>query len=184
MPKTADVNTDKIRNATDAATVISWRCSCGEQRDSMDDLGIHQAETAHSGMWMMDGETEVEVDGERAILKKGPLREQLNETFERPDYRDPPVPNEWVLAAQKAIDENEHQLGGLTAGKKCPGVELIDGVEVPCPHITAMRTVRINTCNLEHKHSETLFQLCLIHGLRYLAAGLSPAGNGPLFENA
>lgn len=175
MPKTLEVNTDKIVNAA-TESVILWRCSCGEQFDSQDDLGLHHAATAHSGMWLLDGEAEMEVDGERAkVIFDGP-----EET--KPPWRDPPIPSEWVLAAQKAIDENEHQLGGLTAGKKCPGIELIDGVEVPCPHITAMRTVRINMCNLEHKHSETLFQLCLIHGLRYLAAGIQPAGNGPLFS--
>ena len=168
----------KIRNA--AAAEDSWRCSCGEERTSQDDLAAHHTESGHSGMWLIEGgiETEIEldVDGNRAkVIFGGP-----EET--KPPWRDPPIPSEWVLAAQKAIDENEHQLGGLTAGKKCPGIELIDGVEVPCPHITAMRTVRINMCNLEHKHSETLFQMCLIHGLRFLAAGIAPGGAGPLFN--
>ena len=131
-------------------------------------------------MWMVSDATEieVEVDGKRAKVRRGPEREQIRET---PPWQDPQVQESWVHAAQKAIDEAEHVLGGMSAGKKCPGKRIIDGIEVDCPHTSAMRMVRTNVCDLEHKHTETLMQVCLIHGILLLGVGLAPAGNGPLF---
>jgi hypothetical protein len=187
MP-TTEVNTDKIRNAANEAAAeneeeISWRCSCGEEFDSQDDLASHHTDTQHSGMWLIeDGtetEVEVEVDGERAVLRRGPPREEIPD---KPPWKDPQIPEHWIYEAQRAIDNGEIIVGGLQSGKKCVGKQVVDGYELDCPHLTVMRSVVTNECDLQHKHTETIAQMCLVHWVRKLAAGIEPAGLGPLLE--
>jgi hypothetical protein len=150
----------------------------------MDELAAHHTKSGHQGVWTVvdgeehEGEIAVEVDGKEARLRRGPAREEIPD---KPPWRDPAILDIDVYAAQRAIDEAAVALGGMSAGKKCPGKRVIDGVELSCPHITAMRMVRTNTCDLEHKHTETLLQVCLIHGILKLGAGIEPAGDGPLF---
>ena len=100
-----------------------------------------------------------------------------------PVWRDPQVEPEWVYVAQAEIDAGKIVIGGLSAGKKCVGKHMVDGHELPCPHLTVMRSIQTNECDLQHKHTETIMQLCLIHWVRLLAAGLPPAGLGPLLDD-
>ena len=97
-----------------------------------------------------------------------------------PVWQDPQVEPAWVYVAQQEIDDGKIIIGGLTAGKKCIGKHMVDGHELPCPHLTVMRSVEKNECDLQHKHTETIMQLCLLHWIRLLAAELPPAGLGPL----
>jgi hypothetical protein len=179
----------KLRAAADESSdddEIEYQCSCdrGVPFDSEDDLRAHQAETGHVGAWTFNAttgkEVEIEVDGARAKLRTGPAREAIPD---KPPWADPVVLPEYIYAAQQAIDDSAHMLGGMSAGKKCPGKRVISGIEIECPHITAVRTVRTNTCDLEHKHTETLMQVCLVHAILLFGAGIPVAGSGPLFDS-
>jgi hypothetical protein len=180
---TVEIDTDKIRNAAEAAIKdndITWHCSCGEEFDSQDDLAQHHTDTQHQGTWIAEGdkEIEVEVDGERAVFR----RTTPVEPVDMPKWQDPQIFDHWVLRAQEAIDEGKIIVGGLLAGKKCVGRQVVDGYELECPHLTVMRSVVTNECDLQHKHTETIAQMCLIHWIRKLAADIEPAGMGPLLE--
>ena len=174
------------------AREVLWRCSCGEECDSQDDLAAHHTGTGHQGMYLVEPTGDEvqdvfapeisEVDGRPARARRGPPREEIRD---QPAWAELPVPSQWVLIAQRIVDEGGVSVGGLAAGKKCSGKQIIDGFEIDCPHAPAFRTVEVAECDLHKKHSSTLDQLCLIHAIRFLAADIPPSGLGPLFaENA
>jgi len=127
-------------------------------------------------------ETDLEVDSKKAKLRSVPAREQIPD---KPPWKDPQVPKEWVYAAQLAIDNGEIVIGGVGTKAKCPGREVINGIEVECPHHVFAKSVEVRACTDSagdnHEHRKAKEFMCLIHWVRYLAANLAPAGNGPLF---
>jgi hypothetical protein len=127
-------------------------------------------------------EIEVEVNGEIATLKRTPEREPEREV---PPWKDPQIPEAWIYAAQKAVDEGEVTIGGTGTKSKCPGRQVIDGFEVACPHVVFAKSVEVSGCTDSegdnHKHTKAKERMCLIHWVRWLAADLAPAGLGPLF---
>lgn len=123
---------------------------------------------------------DVEVDAQAAKLRRGPAREQVQE---KPPWRDPQVLEAWVYAAQKAIDDEEQIIGGMGTASKCPGKEMIEGVELDCPHTTMIKGIEVRECSEHTKHRKKIWQMCLIHTIRALAAGIAPAGLGPLFDS-
>ncbi len=172
-------------NAEEEVAEVEWRCSCGETFTSQDDLAGHHTESGHQGMWLVEGEDETQdgvrttVDGDRpAVIKRGPPREQLREM---PPWRNPQVPESWIYAAQDEINKGLLVMAGLGGDAKCPGKEIIDGVEVECPNLIFARSLEIEVCDHQKKHAKTSMRMCLVHWVRYLAANLAPAGNGPLF---
>jgi len=179
----------KIQAVAAPQPEVSWRCSCGEEFESQDDLGTHHTSSGHQGMWLVDGdsetedgvprEREIEVDSQRARLRQVPVRETIPE---KPAWRELPVPGDWVLVAQQEIDAGKIAIGGLAAGKKCSGRQVIDGYEVECPHQPAMRSVEVIECDAGKHHSTTLQQLCLVHWVRLLAGNIPAAGLGPLLD--
>jgi hypothetical protein len=187
-----DLGTAKIKAASaeeEPAAEVTWRCSCGEEFPSQDDLAGHHTESGHQGMWMVDAdgnETEdgfdATVDGQPAKVKRGPAREQIQVNTEKYIWHEPEILPEWVFTAQKAIDDGKVIVGGLGAGKKCSGRQVIDGYEMECIHQPMMRSLEVIECDAHKKHSSTLQQLCLIHWIRLLGADLVPVGLGPLLD--
>jgi hypothetical protein len=127
-----------------------------------------------------------EVDGREANIHHDPPAEEAPPARDYSAlWRDPHVDVAWVFALQAKIDAAEIEIGGISAGKACIGKMTADDdgspVEVDCTHATVLRHIRKNTCNLDHQHSETLAQVCLIHAITSWGGGIAPAGNGPLF---
>jgi hypothetical protein len=181
----------------DDAPPAKFICKCDTPFDTWQELGDHQTETGHVGMWAEPNdaldddalsEREDTVDGTSAKIKHDKPKGQK---IEKVDYshlwRNPNLDIDMVLDLQQRIDDGELTMGGIAAGKACIGkgsfTDPNDGstVEVGCPHKCFARTVRKNECSLEHTHSETLEQVCLIHAITAWGAEIPPAGNGPLF---
>lgn len=172
-------------------------CSCNAGFDTWEELGAHQTETGHTGCATDDladdealHEREDTVDGEKARIDHNAAGSG-QKVGEKVDYShlwgDPFIDMDWVFALQARIDDGTLTIGGIAAGKACIGKATFtdpkDGspVEVGCPHRCFARTVRSNECSLEHTHTETLEQVCLIHGIVSWGGLVPAAGNGPLF---
>jgi hypothetical protein len=131
-------------------------------------------------------ETEIEVDAKQARHRHSPPPEPAEP---KPDYsrfwKDPESVGVDVIELQRRIDGGTILVGGVPASKACAGKQTreIDGTptEIDCPHKIAFRTIRRNVCNLEHRHTETLEALCVIHTIVHLGGDQPVAGPGPLF---
>lgn len=123
---------------------------------------------------------EVEVDGEKATLHQDPPRAEQKPI---PEWRDPQVLDRQVYAAQKAIDDEDQIVGGMGSASKCPGKEMVDGVELDCPHLTMVKGIEVRECSEGTKHRKKIWQMCLIHTILALSDGIAPAGLGPLFAD-
>lgn len=184
----------------DDAPAAKFRCSCGDSFETWEEIGPHQTETGHVGMYvepndaldddaLRERENSDTVDGQQATIKHG--RGPKGPKIEKVDYShlwsDPNVDADMVYDLQEKIDDGTLMIGGIAAGKACIGKATFkdptDGsnVEVACPHKCFARTVRANECSLEHTHTETLEQVCLIHAITAWGAEIPPAGHGPLF---
>jgi hypothetical protein len=194
-----DDDTSSVENSVDDTPAPSFRCSCGSTYATWEDLGGHQVFANHNGMWVEPtdaieddalNEREDTVDGSKATINhsrgnKGP------KAGEKVDYshlwRDPEIDSEMVYALQAKINDGTLTIGGIAAGKACVGKATFrdpsDGsnVEVVCPNKCFARTVRKNECDLEHTHSETLEQVCLLHSITSWGAGRPLMDAGPLF---
>ena len=126
-----------------------------------------------------------EVDGQLAVIQQNPPARDDEKIDYSSYWKDPEIVSAEVIELQRRIDEGEITVGGVPASKACTGKQTrdIDGgtVEIDCIHRVAFRTARTNTCNLEHKHTETLEALCLIHTITHLGGDRPVAGAGPLF---
>lgn len=183
----------------DTVPPAKMRCSCGDEFPDWVPLGVHQTGTGHVGMWqepndaldddaLREREESQTVDGQPARISHDKPKGQK---IEKVDYshlwRDPVILVGDVTELQRKIDDGEITLGGIAAGKACIGkatfTDQTDGssVEVACPHKCFARTVRANECSLEHTHTETLEQVCLIHAVFSWGGEMPAAGKGPLF---
>jgi hypothetical protein len=158
-----------------------YRCSCGEEFDDWGPLGTHQSLANHTGMYDESRTFEGDVDGEPSRIVVSPRR---TEQRPRPEWEDPEIATEWVFALQERLDHAEMNVGGVPAGKKCPGKAMVDGVELDCPHRIFAKAVETAECDLNHRHTTVLEAMCLIHSIVAWGGGIPPAGNGPLFERA
>lgn len=184
----------------DETPAAKFVCKCKEPFETWELLGAHQTATGHEGCAtdendaldddaLEEREQAETVDGVAAKIKHGTAPK--GPKIEKVDYshlwRDPLVSHTDIISLQRKIDDGEFTIGGIAAGKACIGkttaVDPSDGatVEVGCPHKCFARKVRKNECDLEHTHSETLEQVCLIHAISSWGGDVPPAGNGPLF---
>lgn len=142
----------------------------------------------------LDGETRKgTVDGKDANIHHGedPAKPKPADKPKKKDlshlWKEPALKIAWVFEMQAKIDRGEILLGGIMAGKACIGkmtaLDHEDGatVEVSCPHKSAVRSVLKSVCSREKKHTETLAQVCFVHGIIGLGSGEPVAGLGPLF---
>lgn len=132
---------------------------------------------------------DVEVDAQRARFRAGssaqPEEPALGADVLAMLWTDPVVHAEWVTLLQEKIDAGGITIGGAAAGKACRAKKTVDykgsAVEIACPHKPIIRSVETHECNLEHKHTETLDQVCLIHAVVAWGGERPLAGAGPLF---
>lgn len=181
----------------DDVPAAQFVCVCNEAFGTWEQLGDHQTATGHQGCATDESdaldddaldEREDTVDGTAAKIKHGGSKGP--KVGEKIDYshlwRDPMIDSEMVYALQAKINDGTLTLGGIAAGKACIGTMSVDpgdgsAVEVGCPNKCFARTVRKNECDLEHVHSETLEQVCLLHSITSWGAGRPLMGAGPLF---
>jgi hypothetical protein len=158
---------------------VAWRCSCGETFPSQDDLAGHHTDSGHQGMFI-EGEIRIDADGAAAKVKRAPKAPA--QPAPTPPWQDPHIDAAMVYAAQRSVDEEEVKIRGTGT---CPGRELIEGVEVACPHVVFTTMIDVRTCidsvGDAHTHKKAKMAMCLIHTVRAFGSNLAPAGNGPLF---
>lgn len=195
----------RIRAASVADGEPQFVCSCDTAFETWEQLGVHQTSTGHVGCKTDDVNDETPAGGDRVVAATVDGHDSrvhhhapnngaaAGDGEKKQDFthlwRDPPVDLDWIFDLQNKIDDGNITVGGIAAGKACIGkmsAKAEDGstVEVSCPHRTFVRSVRSNTCDLEHTHTETLEQICLLHAITSWGGGIAPAGNGPLFGGA
>jgi hypothetical protein len=91
-----------------------------------------------------------------------------------------------VATLQRLFDENKISIPGVKADDTCHVQRTVQHegmeIEVACPHRAVLREIVKEEClSCNHKKTETIVYLCLLHAIEHHGQGAPILDEGPLF---